>query len=388
MSRTLHVLVVIDGLGWGGAEMLLADYVRAVELEDVKVSVAYLREKHGSPAAVRLRDLGVEPIGLDVGALLSPRSLRTVYRHVALLRPDVVHTQLGYSDLLGGLAAGARGVPVVSTIHLTQWKTSPRERLKLQLFDLARRLTCSRVVAVSEAARLAYVRHGWGLRSRLVTVHNRITDRPEPGAGRAVRESLGIAPDELVVGMISVLRRGKGHEVTAAAFAQVRERLPGTRLVVVGDGPARAEVESLLRPLGEGAVMTGHRDDVMALLDSFDLFVLPSEHEAFPTALLEAMAAGVPVVASAVGGVPEIVDDGVSGRLIEPPLSPPILTETVIELLGSAEMRTSMGIAARKQFAERFSLELWGGELHSLYDDVVNERPRPLQTIATRLRRR
>ena len=387
VSRPLHVLVVIDGLGWGGAEMLLADFVRALALEDITVSVAYLREKHGSPAAMRLRDVGLEPVGLDVGGLLSPRSFRLVHRHVARLRPDVVHTHLGYSDLLGGLAAGARGVPVVSTIHLTQWKRSPRERVKLRLFDLGRRTACSRVVAVSEAARSAYLREGWGPRSRLVTIHNRIAGRAEPGAGPAVRGSLGIAADEFVVGMISVLRRGKGHELAAEALARVREHLPRTRLVVVGDGPARAEVESSLRPLGDGAVMTGHRDDVMSLLDAFDLFLLPSEHEAFPTALLEAMAAGVPVVASAVGGVPEIVDDHVSGRLIDPPVPSEELAETVSELLRSPETRARMSVAARSRFAEHFSLERWGEQLRSLYDEAILDTQPPLQTFMRRIGR-
>src|SRR5215207_4598999 len=111
----IHVLVLIDGLGWGGAEMLLPEFVRAAALAEIDVSVAYLREKDGSPAAARVRELGIEPVGLEVGGLLNPASLRKVYRHIADVRPDVVHTHLGYSDWLGGLAAGALGIPTVST---------------------------------------------------------------------------------------------------------------------------------------------------------------------------------------------------------------------------------------------------------------------------------
>lgn len=382
----MHVLVVIDGLGFGGAEMLLADLVRSLSLVDVRVSVAYLREKHGSPAAARLREVGIEPVGLEVGGLLSPRSLLKVRRHVAEVRPDVVHTQLGYSDMLGGLAAAATGIPVVSTIHLTRWDTSSRERVKLRLFDVTRRLTCSRVIVVSEATRAAYLRRGFGPRARVVTVHNCIAGRPEPGAGRAVREELGIGPDELVVGMVSVLRRGKGHDVAARAIQQVRERRPGTRLIVAGDGPARDEVQRSLEPLGDAALLIGHRDDVMGLLDAYDLFLLPSEHEAFPTALLEAMAAGVPIVASAVGGVPEIVQDGVSGRLVESPVSSRSLAQAIGELLGSSTLRAEAGAAGRRRFVEAFSLERWGEQLRTLYEEAV-DRPAAGQALVRRLRK-
>src|SRR5688572_10474706 len=290
--RRLRLLVLIDGLGWGGAEMLLPDLVRAARIAGIDVSVAYLREKDGSPAARRLRALGVDPVWLGVGGLLKPASLRKVHRHVAAVQPDVVHSHLGYSDLLGGLAAGALGVPVISTIHVTRWDESIRGRVKSALFDATRRATANRVITVSDAARVAFLEQGWGPRRRVMTMHNCIAGDVRPGTGRQVRAELGIGPDQLVVGMVSVLRHGKGHRVAARAMERVRMRVPEARLVVLGDGPARADVETALAPLRDGAVMAGHRDDVMDVLDAVDVFLLPSEHEAFPTALLEAMAAG------------------------------------------------------------------------------------------------
>src|SRR5581483_12011893 len=98
----------------------------------------------------------------------------------------------------------------------------------------------------------------------------------------------------------------------------LRERYPRVRLVVAGDGPTRAQVRSLARPLGEGAVLTGHRTDVMALLDATDVLIHPSFADAFPTSLIEAGAASVPVVATRVGGIPEIVESGRTGTLLEP----------------------------------------------------------------------
>ena len=384
----LHVLVVIDGLGWGGAEMLLTDFVRAARLLDLDVSVAYLHEKDGNPATARLREVGVEPVHLEVGRLVDPRSVRNVYRHVARIDPDVVHAHLGYSELLAGLGAGAHGIPVVSSIHLTRWNDSRKERLRLRLIDITRRATCSRIVAVSDAARAAYAEMNWGLRDDAVTIHNRIADRARPGTGLAIRNELGIAPDEFVVGMLSVLREGKGHRVAAEAIRTMRRDSPRVRLVIAGDGPARSDVQADVAPLGDTAIVTGHRDDVMELLDSFDVFLLPSEHEAFPTVLLEAMAASVPIVATAVGGINEIVDDGVSGRLLRPPATAEELASTLRELGAAPDVRAAMGLAGRRHFEDDYSLAGWGAELRSLYEDAIAGRPAPLQRIVRRTRGR
>lgn len=367
--------------------MLLPDLVRAARIAGIDVSVAYLREKDGSPAARRLRALGVEPVWLGVGGLLRPASLRKVHRHVAAVQPDVVHSHLGYSDLLGGLAAGALGVPVISTIHVTRWDESIRGRVKSALFDATRRATANRVVTVSDAARVAFLEQGWGPRGRVMTMHNCIAGDVRPGTGRQVRAELGIGPDQLVVGMVSVLRHGKGHRVAARAMERVRMRAPEARLVVLGDGPARADVETALAPLGDGAVMAGHRDDVMNVLDAVDVFLLPSEHEAFPTALLEAMAAGVPIVASAVGGVAEIVVDGVTGRLVAAPASAESVSAALLELLESRTMRERMGDAGRERFQLEFSLEPWAHRLRLLYESVLTDQPPPGQRLGQTFRR-
>jgi glycosyltransferase involved in cell wall biosynthesis len=384
---SLRVLHLIDGLGVGGAERLLADLVRAARTVDVDVSVAHLYEKDGSPAAARLRALGVEPVHVRASGLLHPASLLAVRRLVAAQRPDVVHTHLGYSDLLGGLAARSVGVPTVATIHVTTTDESVRERVKVALIGAVRRRSAARVIAVSEAARAAAVASRWSSAERTVTVHNGIEGRAVPGAGRGVRGGWGLAPDTPVVGMVSVLRGAKGHAEAFEALRAVRARLPAARLVVVGDGPARDDVACAARPLGDAVVLAGYRDDVMQVLDAFDVLVHPSHHEAFPTALLEALAAGVPVVATAVGGVPEIVTPEV-GALVDAPPQPDVLARALLDLLGDDVARRRAGAAARRRFEAEFSLEHWGAALRDVYDAVIGEHRARRLTLATRGRRR
>lgn len=368
----LRVAVVIDTMTWGGAEMLLGDLASALPGVGVDLSVAYLHEFHGSPAAVRLRKCGVEPVLVPITLLHDPRGFARVRAHLARLQPDLVHTHLGYADLLAGLAARSLGIPSVSTLHLMEWERRGKEGVKERLMALARRAGARRVIAVSEAGRRAYLEQFRERPERVVTIHNGIARASAAGAGAGARAALGVAPDDLVVAMVTVLRRGKGHDVAGGAVARLRERFPGLRLLVLGDGPDREEIARTLAPLGDAAVMAGHRDDVMEVLDAVDVVVHPTHADALPTALLEAMAASVPTVATAVGGIPEIVDPGVTGSLIGDPPSISGLAGALEPLLGDAQRRREMGAAGRARFEERFSADRWAERLRSLYDEVLS----------------
>jgi glycosyltransferase involved in cell wall biosynthesis len=204
----------------------------------------------------------------------------------------------------------------------------------------------------------------------VVTVRNGITDAPQPGDGAAVRAQLGLTPDDLVVTMLSVLRPGKGHEAAFAATAALREQVPALRLLVAGDGPDRARLEAEAAGLGAPAVFAGHRTDVMAVLDATDVLLHPSLFDAFPTALLEGMAASVPIVASAVGGIPEIVEDGVTGTLV--PVGSPgaVLAGALQPLLTDPARRGAWGAAGRRRFEAEFTAPRWAQRLRALYESV------------------
>jgi glycosyltransferase involved in cell wall biosynthesis len=365
----LRVHVLIDSLAVGGAETLLADYAVGARAAGLELSVGFL---HGDgAAAARLREQGVEPIPVAVGSLLGRRDRHAVREHIRQRAPDLVHTHLDYADVLGGLAARSLGIPAVSTLHLAEWDGGLRERARLSLVARSRRRCDDRVIAVSDAARRNYLARGWDRPERVVTVHNGIVDRPSTGSGEAVRSELGIDRSELVIGMVSVLRGGKGHDVAAAAVRRLLTRFEEVRLLVAGDGPQRAEVEARMSELGERVIFTGHRADVDRIIDALDVLVHPSVQEAFPTALLEAMRSGVPVVASNVGGIGEAVTDGETGFLIDAPPTGEALASAIEPLLADPELRRDLGRRARARFEAEFDVGRWLERLLPIYERAI-----------------
>jgi glycosyltransferase involved in cell wall biosynthesis len=388
VARELRVHALIDSLTAGGAETLLADFAAGAPAAGIDLTVGYLQERGGDPAAARLRAQGIEPELVGIESMLHPRDHRRVREHIARADPDVVHTHLGYADFLGGFAARRLGRASVSTVHVTSWNPGLRENVKERLMARARRRCAARVIAVSDSARALLVDGGWDSAERVTTIHNGIAAPPPRRTREDVRAELGLAPGDIVVATLGVLRAGKGHAEAIAAVDALLSRVPRLRLLVVGDGPERHVVETLARPLGDAVVLAGWREDVPDLLAGVDVVLHPSFADAFPTALLEAMAASVPVVASSVGGIPEIVDDGVTGTLIPAPPRADALAAALEPLATDAELRARVGSAARERFERHFTAESWAQRLRALYDEVLRvagdgEPSRRADTAAT-----
>jgi glycosyltransferase involved in cell wall biosynthesis len=336
--------------------------------------VAYLSDRDGAPAIPRLREQGVEPAHVPV-ANLGVSAVRSMRRHIDSVRPDVVHAHLGTSDFTAGWAARSSSVPAVSTLHAMVWSRTGRSGVKERLFALSRRVGMQRVIAVSEFARDGYLKTGWDRPGRVITVRNGVVGAARPGSGARVRAELGLPADAPVVGMLTALRPEKNHAAAAAAIMRLRERLPDVRLLIVGDGPSRDEVAAAVAPLGDAAVLTGYRSDVMEVLDAMDVLLHPPTADALPTALIEALAASVPIVATTVGGIPEIVEDGTSGILVGTP-DPETLAVTLERVLGSADLRRELAEAGRARFDAEFAAGAWAGRLHGVYAGLLAGRPR------------
>jgi len=366
----LRIHVLIDSLTWGGAELLLADLAEGAGAHGLELSVSFLFTAEDS-AASRLRAAGLKPEPVGARGLADPRSFRLVRRHLARLRPDVLHTHLQYSDLLGGVAARTLGIPSVATVHVMDPRETPRERVRARLVALARRRCHRRVIAVSDHIRAAYLAAGADRPEHVLTVHNGIAAHPVRGAGARVRAELGLSPEDAVIAMIGVLRPGKGHDLAIAAVEEVRRANPSVRLLIAGEGPLREYVARLAARLGGAAVLAGHREDVMAVLDAADMLLHPSHTDAFPTVLLQGLAAGVPIVASGVGGIPEIVEDGHTALLVPPPLTGAAFAARLAQLLGDANLRRAFAERGRERFAAEFTAESWAGRLRVIYEQAM-----------------
>lgn len=367
----LHVLSVVAGLYAGGAELLLYEFAKAAPEAGIRLSVCALGGRDEGPAGTRLRRIGIEPHSLGLRGLLDPRDLNRMRAHIAAIGPDLVHTHLTYPDIVGLLAARWAGVPAVSTIHSDGFAGGVRGRAKERLAALVRRRCASRVIAVSERARQTYLQTGWDRPDRVITVHNAISPEPRRGAGAAVRRDLGIPADAPVAMMLSVLRPEKRHPLALEAVRSILATHPDFRLLIVGDGVERQRIEAAAAGFGDSVLMIGHSDDPMPLLDASDLLLHCSSTEGFPTALVEAMAAAVPIVAVAVGGIPELVDDGANGLLVPPPGDAEALATAVGSLLADPALRRRLGERGRRRYEAELTGERWALRVREVYDAVL-----------------
>jgi glycosyltransferase involved in cell wall biosynthesis len=376
-TGSLRVHALVDNLISGGAEFLLADFAEVAALAGIELSVAALKPiTPPSPAADRLRQHGLEPQAVPVTSMLHPRELWRVRAHLARVGPDLVHTHLGTSDFLGGVAAWSLGVPSVATIHADWWPDGPLDRVRTRLMARARRHCADIVLAVSESARDAYLGERRDLPGHVVVVHNGIADRARPGSGASVRQELGLRQDELVVLALSKLRPEKNFEASIDAAAILRGRFPRIRLVIAGDGPHEHVVRRYANALGGSVVFAGHREHVTELLDASDVLVHPSHFDAFPTSVLEAMVASVPVVATATGGMLEMIEADVTGILVPPPPSGEAFAAALTPLLERRELRARLGSAGRARYEREFTAESWARRTRVVYNRVLSARNR------------
>jgi len=359
-DRRLRVLFLIDSLGHGGAEHLLASYLDRLPAHGVDPVVVALQERDGNPLASVIVDTGVAVRTLGINRLRERSAYRRVAAVVAETAPDVVHTQLEFSNILGTVAAARLGIPTITTLH-TLDRPAPwsRDAARFRLMAWVLRRRADRVIAVSRSARDHFLGRSRARRDQVITVHNgidvasftRLADRAD------ARSGLGFDPDDRVVTTVAVLREPKGIQDMIQALPAVASAVPMVRYLVVGDGEHGGALRSRadLAGVGDRIVFAGHRRDVAQMLAASDLFVLPSHTEALPTVLIEAMASGLPVVATDVGGIPEMVERG-SSALLVPPHRPDLLGDAVIRVLTSPLQAAAMGRAGRRVAVERFDL--------------------------------
>ncbi len=368
MTGVPLVLHAVDTLRTGGAQWALGALVAGLHETGLtrNVVVAGTADR-ADPALLALLNAHAERvIVLDTRRLADPAWIAGMARALRPERPQLLHTHLVGANVTGRLAARLARVPHVATVHTPPGgaEDTPGRRWA----DGVTARSSSRIVAPSTAVAEAYAAR-WRLPARRVTVlPNPAPPRPaRPGARAAVRAELGIGDREVLVVCLARLEAQKGVDV----LVQAAEGLPDdVRVVVAGDGPERA---ALLAPAtAAGVRLLGHRSDVADLLAAADLLVLPSRHEALPLTLLEAMQAGVPVVASCVGGIPELLGGG-AGVLV-PPGAAGALREAIDALAADRARRTELAAAGASRVAAAHAPAVVARAHLALYREVLAER--------------
>lgn len=286
------------------------------------------------------------------------------------LRPALVQTH-GYKADVVGLAVRERlGVPWVAFSHGPTY-----EGLKMRAYLAVDALIirrADRVVAVSAARRAQLERTGC-TPGRVVTIHNAV-EMPggAPADAASVRRELGLPMDQPVVAVVGRLSPEKGQVYFVEAMAEIVRSVPGARGLIVGDGPDEGRLRARVAALGLQGVIhfTGYRRDMPRIYPAIDLLVLPSRSEGLPNAVLEAMSHGRPVIATRVGGLPEVIEDGVTGVLV-PPGDPHALSQAVVTLLHAPARQTSMGLSARVRAERDFCVRSRAERILSMYREVL-----------------
>ena len=365
----IRVLYLITDLDVGGAERVLLETVRRLDRRRFRPVVSSLAPP--GPMAREFDRLGVPVRGLAMRGLGDLARAAGLLRLLRRERPDVLHTHLFHANVLGRLAARVSGVPVVvSTVHVAE----PR-RWHLLLEGLTSGLV-DEFVTVSEAVRRYMVQRAHLPTERVLVIRNGVDpSRFRRPRGR-FRRAQGIGPQEFLITTVGRLEAQKGLTHLLRAARTLAARRPEVRFLVVGEGPQRDRLGRLARQLGlgEGVRFLGFRPDVPQILVDSDLFVLASLWEGLPIALLEAMAAGLAVVATDVEGVREAVTDGREG-LVVPPGDPEALAAALERVVGDAGLRRRLAAAARRRALGEFGWDKVVADTMALYERLLSGRP-------------
>jgi len=377
---------VIFRLDVGGLENGLVNLINRIPAERFRHAIVSLTGYSAFRERIQRGDVPVFALNKPLGN--SPVTLFRLWRLLRRLRPDIVHTR-NIAALEATLPAALAGVPV--RIHGEHGRdvddldgTNTRRQIVRRLY----KPFVHQYIAMSQDL-ASYLRQKIGVPpSRIAQIYNGVDSTLFHPAGK-YRDTAPHpnfpGPGHFVIGSVGRMQDVKDPLTLARAFVRLMQTVPGAeqrlRLVMVGDGPLRERVRILLAEAGvdEYAWLPGSRDDVARIMRSFDLFVLPSLAEGISNTILEAMATGLPVLATAVGGNPELIQTGVTGTLV-PRDDPESMARAMRAYAESTELCRRQGIEARRTIERKFSMEAMVDAYMTIYDKLLASKARHVRT--------
>ena len=371
----IRVAYVVDNMRIGGTELNAVRTAERLDAGRFELSVICFQKE--GPIAARYAAAGIPIEHFPIGSLYAPRTMRQIVRlagHLREQRVAIVHCHDRYSDFVGVLGARLAGTPAI--IASKRWGESLlRHRLTSAVaFHAAHRVLANSAGVVESLRREEHVSE-----RRIALVPNFVDadafEAPPASWVAAMRRELAIPAGARTIGIVASLRPVKDHPTLLRAIALLASRWPMLRLVVVGEGGSLEDLRRLAAELGlaETVVFAGLRPPTPSVHHLFEISVLCSRSEGFPNAVVEAMAAGRPVVGTDVIGIRDAVRANETGLLV-PPADPAALADALDRLLSDPALRLAMGEAGRRRAAEEYHGDRVIATLESLYEEMV-ERP-------------
>lgn len=367
MINILYLFVTT--LPIGGAEEHLLTVLMNISLTRYNPIVCCIREK--GEIGKEIENMGFNIISLkrkskmwDVGIV------KDIIDIIKVKNIHLIHTHLYHANMYGRIAALISKVPVIATEH----NVYPKYKLKRRIVNWILAKKTNRIIAVSQMVKKEIVLRDWIDPSKVAVIYNGIdiSRFPSPLTKVEARQKLGIPANCFLVGNVGRLIEQKGQMYLINAMSIVKDHIPGVKLLLVGSGPLESHLKSAVSAKGlrETVIFLESRRDIPDILKAIDIFVSPSIWEGLPIVLLEAMASYLPVIATSVGGVVEIVKDGING-LIVPPRNETTLATTIIELLNDGAKRKIFGEKGREIVVEKFTAFHMVKHIESLYESIL-----------------
>lgn len=364
MKTILHL---IETSGPGGAEKMLISMVEGLDKGKYKSIVCLLKEGW---LYTQLQKSGTETIVIPQVRTADFRWIRRVAHFIRTREVDLMHAHEFVMNTYSSLISFLTGVPCIATVHGKNYYPEKWRRIAAYRFVSK----TSKMVAVSEDIKRFLIDRVHIKGERITTVWNGIelsSYRPDDKIRGKMRSALGIDEQQPVIGCVGNLYPVKAHTYLLQALAVVRESFPNIRLLLIGRGKllSTLKIESVDLDVEDNVLFLGFREDVCALLQAIDIFVLPSISEGLPLSILEAMAARRPVLATNVGGIPEAITDGETGLLV-PPRDSQVLAEKILLLLENADLSRRLVESAEHSVISSFSAENMVRRYEELYKAV------------------
>jgi len=362
----IKVLQLVEGFNFGGAETKLLELVKHMDKERFETTVISLGL--GNEIEELFKQLDCRVMTFQRKRQFDFKLLRRVTNFIREEKIDIVMTTLFYADVLGALAGrkgGAKGVFSWETISSPKWLVPHRfwsYRYAIRKAD--------RVISVSNATAEWLVQKRKVSPDKVIIIPYGVNlQKFNPQKKSVSRADIGVAETDLVIGQVSRLNEQKGHTYLIDAAPAIVKAAPNVKFVLVGDGPLRGQIEEKIKAkkLQDHFILLGFRQDVPELLPLFDVFALPSLYEGLPNVVLEAMACGLPVVATPVDGTKEAVVDKDTGFLV-PVADIEALAQRLLEILLNSSLKSELGEAGRKRVEANFSLQGQVKKFEDLYE--------------------